>query len=62
MVVLDCHLQLPPREWEQWVKVTRTAIRRQAITVDAGFGTLDETAAIRLIHTHCARRLNNKRA
>ena len=28
------HEPQTPSEWEQWVKVTRTAIRRQAITVD----------------------------
>jgi len=37
------HEPQTPQEWEQWVKVTRTAIRRQAITVDAGLGTPDET-------------------
>ena len=37
------HEPQTPSEWEQWVKVTRTAIRRQAITVDAGLGTSDET-------------------
>ena len=56
------HEPQTPQEWEQWVKVTRTAIRRQAITVDAGLGTPDETAALRLIHAHCARRLSNGRA
>ena len=56
------HEPQTPSEWEQWVKVTRTAIRRQAITVNAGFGTSDETAALRLIHTHCARRISNSHA
>jgi RNA-directed DNA polymerase len=51
-----------PDEWEQWVKVTRTAIRRQAIIADAGHGTSNEAAALRLIHAHCARRLNGRRA
>ena len=51
-----------PDEWEQWVKVTRTAIRRQAITADAGHGTSNETAALRLIHAHCARPLNSGHA
>ena len=50
------HEPQTPDEWEQWVTVTRKAIRRQAITVDAGHGTSDETAALRLVHTHCARR------
>ena len=56
------HEPQTPSEWEQWVKVTRTAIRRQAITVDAGLGTSDETVALRLIHTHCARRMSNSHA
>jgi RNA-directed DNA polymerase len=51
-----------PDEWEQWVKVTRTAIRRQAITADAGHGTSNEAAALRLIHAHCARRLSSGHA
>jgi RNA-directed DNA polymerase len=56
------HEPQTPSEWEQWVKVTRTAIRRQAITVNAGFGTSDETVALRLIHTHCARRMSDRHA
>jgi RNA-directed DNA polymerase len=56
------HEPQTPHEWEQWVKVTRTAIRRRAITADAGLGTSDEPVAIRLIHTHCARRLDVGRA
>jgi RNA-directed DNA polymerase len=56
------HEPQTPSEWEQWVKVTRTAIRRQAITANAGFGTSDETVALRLIHTHCARRMGNSHA
>jgi RNA-directed DNA polymerase len=56
------HEPQTPSEWEQWVKVTRTAIRRQAITVNAGFGTSDETVALRLIHTHCARRMSDSHA
>ena len=32
------------------------AVRRQAITIDAGPGTPDERTAIRLIHAHCRRR------
>jgi RNA-directed DNA polymerase len=51
-----------PDEWEQWVKVTRTAIRRQAIIADASHGTSNETAALRLIHAHCARRPNSGHA
>jgi RNA-directed DNA polymerase len=51
------HEPQTPQEWETWVKVTRKAIRKQAIIADAGHGTSDEHAAIRLIHAHCARRL-----
>jgi RNA-directed DNA polymerase len=56
------HEPQTPSEWEQWVKVTRTAIRRQAVTVNAGFGTSGETVALRLIHTHCARRMSDSHA
>jgi RNA-directed DNA polymerase len=45
-----------PQEWERWLKATRKAVRQQAITVDPGRGTPDEPVAVRLIHTHCARR------
>jgi RNA-directed DNA polymerase len=51
------HEPQTPQEWETWVKATRKAIRKQAITADAGHGTSDEPVAIRLIHAHCARRL-----
>jgi len=46
-----------PQEWEQWLKVTRKAIRKHAITAEPGSGTPDKPAAPRLIHTHCHRRL-----
>lgn len=51
------HEPQTPDQWEQWLKVTRTAIRKHAITADAGNGKPDKTAAPRLIHTHCHRRL-----
>jgi RNA-directed DNA polymerase len=51
------HEPQTPQEWETWVKVTRKAIRKQAITADAGHGASDKHAALRLIHAHCARRL-----
>lgn len=49
------HQPQSPREWEQWLAATRTAIRKHAITVWAA-GTPDERIADRLIHTHCQRR------
>jgi RNA-directed DNA polymerase len=42
-----------PREWEQWFKATRMAIRKRAIAV-WGAGTPDERLAHRLIHAHCS--------
>ena len=52
------HEPQAPQEWERWLKVTRTAIRKHAITVIAGHGTPDEFIIQRLIHTHCRPRLN----
>jgi RNA-directed DNA polymerase len=46
-----------PDEWEQWITATSKAVRYQAITVDTGPGTSKEHSALRLIHTHCRRRL-----
>lgn len=45
-----------PQEWEQWLTVTRSAIRKHAITV-WGVGTPDERVADRLIHAYCQRRV-----
>jgi RNA-directed DNA polymerase len=45
-----------PEEWEQWVRVTRKAVRKQAITTEAGDGMLEEPAALRLVHVDCQRR------
>lgn len=50
------HEPQSPEQWEQWLKVTRTAIRKHAVTADAGNGKSDKTATPRLIHTHCHRR------
>jgi RNA-directed DNA polymerase len=47
------HEPQTPHEWEQWIKVTRKAIRKQAITADAGPGTPDEPVALRLTHASC---------
>jgi RNA-directed DNA polymerase len=46
-----------PDQWEQWLQVTRKAIRKHAITTEAGPGTPDETVTFRLLHAHCRRRL-----
>ncbi len=52
----DCEPQTPDA-WEQWAAVTRTAIRKQAITAETGTSTPHETPTFRLIHTGCQRRL-----
>jgi RNA-directed DNA polymerase len=44
-----------PHEWEQWLRATRMAIRKNAIIADPGSGTSDESAALRLIHIRCHR-------
>jgi RNA-directed DNA polymerase len=43
-----------PEQWQQWLKAVRTATRHHAITLDTRPGVPD--IAIRLVHTHCARR------
>ncbi len=48
-----------PREWEQWLTVTRKAIIRNAIVSQAD-GTPDE-AKLRLLHAHCHRQHAGKR-
>jgi RNA-directed DNA polymerase len=45
-----------PREWEQWLSVTRKAVRRQAVTALAEPGRSDDIAVFRLVHAHCQRR------
>jgi RNA-directed DNA polymerase len=42
-----------PREWEQWLTVTRKAMICNAIVLQAD-GTSDE-ATLRLLHAHCHR-------
>jgi RNA-directed DNA polymerase len=54
------HEPQSPEQWEQWLKVTRKAIRKHAIVADAGSGTPDGTVAFRLLHAHCHRRLTAK--
>jgi RNA-directed DNA polymerase len=51
------HEPQSPSEWEQWLKATRKAVRKYAITADPGpEGTPDKSVAIRLVHAHCLRR------
>ena len=45
-----------PAEWEQWIKVVQSAIRRQAVTADQRPAWPGGPAASRLLHTSCARK------
>lgn len=59
------HEPQSPQEWEQWILVVRSAIRRQAITTDQHAATPNGPNTSRLVHTHCARaaaRRNERRA
>ena len=47
--------QSPP-EWELWLKATRKALSKSAITAEPGQGAPDESVPIRLIHAYCQRR------
>ena len=46
-----------PEEWEQWLKVTRKAVRKDAITAARQLGTPDDDVAVHLVHAHCRRNL-----
>jgi RNA-directed DNA polymerase len=50
------HEPQDPHEWEQWLNVTRRAVRKQAITTRRDDGMPDDPVAIQLIHAHCQRR------
>lgn len=58
------HEPQSPDEWEQWITVVRSAIRRQAITADQQPAWPNGPNASRLVHTHCGRKATrrNKRA
>jgi RNA-directed DNA polymerase len=43
-----------PQEWEQWLRVTRMALRKQHIVHSEQRGMPDE--GIRLVHAHCQQR------
>jgi len=53
------HQPASPTEWEQWLKTTRKAIAKQAITATEGNPSNDHRH--RLVHTHCQRDQNNLR-
>lgn len=47
-----------PEEWEQWLKVTRKAVRKQAIAAEQVPGMPGEPVAFQLLHAHFQRRSN----
>ena len=49
------HQPRSPDQWEQWIRATRKAIRKQRIAVAGQPGTPDDQH-FRLVHTHCLRR------
>ncbi|WP_427019223.1 group II intron reverse transcriptase/maturase (plasmid) [Pseudarthrobacter sp. P1] len=46
------HPPQTPREWEQWVRATGKALRKQGLTYRKHDGS-GETSSLRLIHTRC---------
>src|SRR5262249_1644909 len=48
-----------PREWEQWLTVTRKAMTHHAITAEPG--AAPDEAKLRLLHAHCHRQHAGKR-
>ncbi len=49
------HQPRSPSEWEQWIRTTRKAMRKQHIALAGKRGDPDDEQ-LRLIHTHCLRR------
>jgi RNA-directed DNA polymerase len=55
------HEPQSPDEWEQWITVVRSAIRRQAVTADQQPAWPNGPHASRLVHTSCARKTARRR-
>jgi RNA-directed DNA polymerase len=47
-----------PEEWEQWLRVTRKAVRKNAIAAEQEPGTPDEPVVFQLVHAQCQGRRN----
>jgi len=59
LLLLADHEPQSPEEWEQWLMVTRKALRKDAINVERGHGTPDGPVVSRLVHADCRRSLHN---
>jgi RNA-directed DNA polymerase len=55
LLVAD-HQPHDPEEWEQWLKVTRRAVRKHAITAKKVDGRSDDSVELQLVHAVCQRR------
>jgi RNA-directed DNA polymerase len=55
LLLHDDHEPQSPHEWEQWLRATRTAVRKNTTTADRGGGKPDDLVAFQLIHVHCHR-------
>jgi RNA-directed DNA polymerase len=56
LLLLADHEPQNPRQWEEWLEVTRKAVRKQAITVEGAHGTSADDTSAQLVHAHCRRR------
>jgi RNA-directed DNA polymerase len=54
------HEPQTPHEWERWLATVRKATRKQAIIAQPDPRAPDEPSTLRLIHTHCRRRLSQR--
>ena len=54
------HEPQTPHEWERWLATVRKATRKQAIIAEPDPRAPDEPSTLRLIHTHCRRRLSQR--
>jgi RNA-directed DNA polymerase len=43
-------------DWEQWLVMTRNAVRKKAITAERDPGTPGDPVAVHLVHAHCRQR------
>ena len=60
LLLLADHEPQSPREWEQWIKVARKAMRVKALIAPTAAGSVNDSDGFttkHLIHAHCSRRL-----
>jgi len=60
LLLLADHEPQSPREWEQWIKAARKAVRVKALIAPTATGTVDDLDGFttkHLLHAHCSRRL-----